>query len=174
MAPVARSLVKKILSKYFQLSYPGSFQSIPKYKRALKDVDNINISHATLRKILKSNLNYTAHIIRKKKFFRRKTYARGVGLECLTDVAYVQYDIFKKKRTKHAGRDTIIFPFLLIIDALSRFVITHWIDKVNPENLRKAFLYLFSHGGLIRYPIMRYDLDPSIKFLETKEIFFSS
>ena len=76
---VKRALRNRIIKKYQDLKFPGSFQSIKVFRESLKDNLDIDISHAALRRILKSFDPYQANVIKPKKFKTKKTIAEDGG-----------------------------------------------------------------------------------------------
>ena len=64
MSRITNALKKKILTFYFDLKYPGSYQSVSKFRNALRPTSNITISEAALRKLLKDNAWYQSNVTR--------------------------------------------------------------------------------------------------------------
>lgn len=148
MPPLKDSVRKIILKKYQDPSFPASYQSVKKFKEALKSQLNIDVSYRTLRSILKSNLLYQTHVTLPKKFKTRKVYSQGVGIEALTDCAYL---------TLNQNGFTKTFIFLLVMDKMSRFVYSTPVSRVNPTELKKAYQLLFHKKHCPLFPIIRYD-----------------
>ena len=124
-------LRKNILKKYFSLRYPGSFQGVQVFRQALKDNDDIDISHSALRKILKSSLPYQVNVVKPKKFKTRAMYSRGIGIEAFCDPIFVPYKTAKGEKKN--------FVALVVCDVHSRFLWTRHLQTVNPASLKSAF-----------------------------------
>ena len=110
-------LRKNILKKYFSLRYPGSFQGVQVFRQALKDNDDIDISHSALRKILKSSLPYQVNVVKPKKFKTRAMYSRGIGIEAFCDPIFVPYKTAKGEKKKLCGFGCLRRPFPISLDA---------------------------------------------------------
>ena len=57
-----KSINCEILKAYFDLHFPGSFQSVSKFREALARKLGINVTQKTLRKVLKDNAYYQTNI----------------------------------------------------------------------------------------------------------------
>ena len=55
MSRLKKSVVHSIISHYFDLSFPGSYQSVRKFQTAIQKKLKIKMSKPALRKILKDN-----------------------------------------------------------------------------------------------------------------------
>lgn len=71
----------------------------------------------------------------------------------MADVAYI-----------YIMPEKIIWPFLVVLDTMSRYVYTTSLVLVNPAQLKNAFLKLFRQG-MPYFPVIRVDQDPSFKSL---------
>ena len=149
-------LRKNILKKYFSLRYPGSFQGVQVFCQALKDNDDIDISHSALRKILKSSLPYQVNVVKPKKFKTRAMYSRGIGIEAFCDPIFVPYKTAKGEKKN--------FVALVVCDVHSRFLWTRHLQTVNPASLKSAFTHLFNEG-MPEFSIIRCDRDKSLNTL---------
>lgn len=70
-----------ILNSYFDLNFPASYSSLPRFKKALKQELNIDISTKSLRTLMKNNLHYQRFLKKPKNgFLLRRMYSDGVGL----------------------------------------------------------------------------------------------
>ena len=152
MARLKKSVRNEILKAYFDLHFPGSFQSVSKFREALARKLGINVTQQTLRKVLKDNAYYQTNITRPKKFLSRKFQTHGVGLLAYCDPAYLQLP--NKK----------IFKFLVVCDAMSKFVYAHYLAEVNPKELKKAFKALFRQR-MPYFAIIKVDKDKSLYIL---------
>ena len=88
---VKKSLKKLILKKYYTLSFPHAFGGVSSFRRSLKDNLDIDISHAALRRVLKSSLPYQINVIKSKKFPTRKLYTQGCFMEAYADPLFVNF-----------------------------------------------------------------------------------
>ncbi len=137
---VEPQLRKKILSKYYNLKFPGSFQGVSVFQKALKKNLGINISHSALRRILKSSLPYQTNVVKPNKFKTRSLYSRGVYQECWIDPIYIPYSNETIKKVK--GKRPKNFVALVAVDVHSRMLYCTKLSSVNPENIKKAFSLL--------------------------------
>ena len=155
MSPIKKSLKKKIFSHYFDLKYPGSFQSVQKFKDALQRESNITISEKALRKLLKDNAWYQSNVARPKKFLTRKFSGTGVGLLCMADQAFLQLP------------NKQMFVFLVLADSVSKYVYARPLAKNNPQNLKKAFKSMFKTQNCPYFPLVKVDKDKNMVALRT-------
>ena len=149
MSRLKKSVIDKIYKAYFDLYFPGSFQSIAKFQEALARKLDIKVTRKTLRKILKDNAYYQTNVTRPKKFLTRKFQTHGVGLLGYCDPVYIQLP--NKK----------IFKFLVVCDAMSKFCYAQHLAEVNPKELKKAFQALFRQG-MPYFAIVKVDKDRSL------------
>ena len=158
---VKKSVIRKILTAYFDLKFPASFQSVSKFKESLKRNLNIDISHYQLRKILKNNAYYQSNITKKSKFLMRKLYTQGVTIVGFADSVFVPLPNGK------------LFKFLIVADAASKFAYGTFLKQVNPKELQRAFKQLF-RSGTPYFSILRVDRDLSLgtmtKFFADRKI----
>ena len=112
---VKNRLRKLILKKYYDLGFPASFGGLSTFKRALKDKLDIDISHAALRRVLKSSLPYQINVIKSKKFPTRPMYSQGCKIEAFADPLFVNLDQRDAKKR---------FVFLILVDVHSRYLYT--------------------------------------------------
>ena len=156
---VKKKLANKILSKYFQLSFPGSFQGVAVFQQSLKDNLNITISRQALRRLLKSSLYYQVNFIKPQKFKHRPLVTRGVGIEAYCDTVFVPLK-------NGQGNGSKRFIFLVVADVHSRFLWSRKLDEVTKENVINAFSQLFK-SSMPLWPILRVDRDLVINSLKT-------
>ena len=150
MSRLKKSVVRSIISHYFDLSFPGSYQSVKKFHTAIQKKLKIKISERALRKILKDNAWFQVNVTRPKKFPMRSFYTRGSGLLAFADPCYIQLP--NKK----------IFKFLVVGDSCSKYVFATILPEVNPKQLKLAFTRLFKHQQMSYYPIITVDRDRSL------------
>ena len=161
MTQLTKAQIRTILTKYFDLKFAGSFQSIKKFQEALERKLDLKVSLRKLTEILKNNAFYQTHVTRPKKYLVRKFSSRGCGLLAHADPCYLQLP------TKE------IFKFLTVCDSLSKMVYGHVLKEVNPKELKMAFTALFkSPHYMSYYPVLVVDLDKSLSTLARP--FFSS
>ena len=161
MTQLTKAQIRTILTKYFDLKFAGSFQSIKKFQEALERKLDLKVSLRKLTEILKNNAFYQTHVTRPNKYLVRKFSSRGCGLIAHADPCYLQLP------TKE------IFKFLIVCDSLSKMVYGHVLKEVNPKELKKAFTALFkSPHYMSYYPVLVVDLDKSLSTLARP--FFSS
>ena len=86
---VKEVLRKKILKNYYSFKFPSSFGGVSSFRKSLKQNLDIDISHAALRRILKSSLPYQVNVIKPKKFKTRKLYSRGCYIEAYCDPIFI-------------------------------------------------------------------------------------
>ena len=144
---VKKSLKKLILKKYYTLSFPHAFGGVSSFRRSLKDNLDIDISHAALRRVLKSSLPYQINVIKSKKFPTRKLYTQGCFMEAYADPLFVNFKGTKKK-----------FIFLMVVDVHSRMLYSTKLSGSSNRDLKKAFTRLF-RAGMPKFPILRVDRD---------------
>ena len=132
MSRLKKSVIRSILTHYFDLSFPASLQSIRKFHAAIQKKLNIKISERALRKILKNNAWYQTNVTRPKKFLMRKHYSQGVGLSASADPCYIQLP------------NKTVFKCLIVADSCSKYVFGTILPEVNPQELKRAFGRLFS------------------------------
>ena len=147
MSRFEKSVVRSIISHYFDLSFPGSYQSVRKFQTAIQKKLKIKISERALRKILKDNAWFQVNVTRPKKFPMRSFYTRGSGLLAFADPCYIQLP--NKK----------IFKFLVVGDSCSKYVFATILPEVNPKQLKLAFTRLFKHRQMSYYPLITVDPD---------------
>ena len=152
---VKEALKKNILKRYHSLKHPGSYQGISVFRKSSKDNAGINISHAALRRILKSSLPYQTNFIKPKKFQTRKLYSRGYAIEAYCDPAFIPY--------KNDGK-TKTFIALVVVDVHTRMLYATKLPRVNPKTLKLAFTRLFK-AGMPKFDIVRIDRDKSLNKL---------
>ena len=150
MTQLKKSIVRSILTQYFDLAFPASFQSVRKFHKAIQKKLKIKISEQSLRKILKNNAWYQSNVTRPKKFLSRKHASQGVGLLAYADPCYIQLP--NKK----------IWKFLIVADSCSKFVFGTVLPEVNPVELKRAFGRLFKDQKMSYYPILKVDRDRSL------------
>ena len=160
---VSHKLRKKILSKYYELKFPGSFQGISTFRQSLKDNLGIRISHSALRRILKSSLPYQVNVTKSRKFKTRANYSRGVYIECYADPIFIPR-INKVEKNKQAKARQKNFLALVVVDVHSRMLYSTKLARINPQCLKRAFGRLFKKG-MPEFSIVRCDRDKSLNKL---------
>ena len=151
MAQLKKSEIRTILTKYFDLSFPGSFQSIAKFQEGLERKLKMKVSRRSLTKILKNNAFYQTHVTRPKKFLVRKFSSKGCLLVGFSDPVYLQLPTKK------------IFKFLIVCDSASKYVYGQILNEVNPKELKRAFTTLFKSPHHMPYfPVLVVDKDRSL------------
>lgn len=155
MGKINKNKVREILKLYSTLEFGGSFASISKFRKALKEKKNINISYNALSKILKGDPYYLTSYKRPYRYLHRKITSQGVFIEGLCDIAY----IFKSNLD-------IKFYSLIVQDIHSRFVYAIFLNVLNKKSVKNAFLTLFRHG-MPQFSILRSDADPIFQGLKS-------
>ena len=151
--------IKKILQKYHDLKYRGSYQGVQVFRKALAEVDGIHVSSRALRRILTDDVLY-ATFMSKKHFLQSHVVSKGVGIAALSDTVFMKYGKDNEKELR----------FLIVQDVASRFIYTQLIPgSINKESMRKAFLKLWRNKKMHNWSILRCDLDPTI--LANRDIF---
>ena len=109
-------------------SFPNSYSSPVTFRESLVRNLNLDVSVATVRKILKDTALYQAHFPRRKNLYTRHLYLRGSGITGLagkaknesvaslifwillhSDVAYLPYG--EKNRSKQIMFTAVLDPF---------------------------------------------------------------
>ena len=88
---------KKILDAYFDLRFPRSYGSPTSFHEAVRRKLGLNVSLATVKKILKDTVFYQVHYPRRKNLFTRHLYLRGVGIEGIAGKSQVAEGIGQPK-----------------------------------------------------------------------------
>ena len=153
---VDENLKKRILKNYYSLKYPGSFQGVSVFRKALKDNSGIDIGHSALRRILKASLPYQVNVVKRKKFKTRALYSRGIAIEAYCDPIFIPY-------TTKSGEKKNFFA-LVVCDIHSGFLWSKPLVNINPKYLKAAFSALFREG-MPKFAILRVDRDKSLNFL---------
>ena len=141
---------KRLLKAYYSLDFPGSFGGVKGFHEAVKKHLGINISEAALRALLKSEINYQIHYVRRKDLFSRSNYARGSNLEAFCDIVYMPVG----DDNKYSHENNIVF--LVVLDIFCRYMYIQNIPsrKVNPASLTQAFKSLWKRG-MPTFPLVR-------------------
>ena len=140
--------IRRIVSAYYDLSFPGSYQGLNAFTQAVKTHLGLDVSVKTIRRILSDELTYQVHFPRKRTLWPRANYARGSNLTAHTDAIYFRYN----KNTEHAKE----MVFILTQDVFNRFLwgVTIPSGVISPKTIQSAFSKMFRRG-MPSFPILR-------------------
>ena len=86
MTLLKKSEIKKILKLYQDLKFPASYQSVTKFRNALKQEKNIDISYRRLKDLLRGNSPYYLTSFKNPvKFPTRPIVSSGSFVEAFAD-----------------------------------------------------------------------------------------
>ena len=162
----SRVEIKKILRLYKTLAFPGSFSTVEKFRRALKDHELIDISSKELKEILKNDLERQMQSVKPRNPKMRHVTSIGVTVQGQVDVVFVNLSIPPTLAEKERGKgpETLKYAFLVNIDVLSRYMYAVPISfNLNPETLKAGFEELIKGPQKMpHFSILRCDADKAM------------
>ena len=122
---LSRQEIKNILRLYKNIGFPASFSSASKFRRALKDHENIKVGLRELEDILNNDLSTQMQKVKPRNPKMRHVTSEGVTIQGLCDIVYINLSIpltlaEKKNKVLKKTPKPIKYAFLVAIDVLSR------------------------------------------------------
>ena len=117
--------IKNILRLYKDIGFPASYSSAAKFRRALKDHENIEIGLRELEDILNNDLSRQMQKVKPRNPKVRHVTSEGVTIQGLCDVVYINLSIpltleERKNKVLKKKPKPLKYAFLVAIDVLSR------------------------------------------------------
>ena len=116
--------IKKIRKYYSLPSFPASFTSTKKFRKALKDRLGIDIGIRELEDILYKDLAYQMSKVRPKNPTQRKIVANSVTVSAQVDTGFIHLKVPASlaEKNKEGAPKIVDHKFLMVIDILSRCI----------------------------------------------------
>ena len=128
--------MEEVLKKiYLNLESTSSIGSVRKFFEKAKKIDP-NISLKKVRDFLKKQPGYTLHVVKNKRFRRRRFLVRKPGDITFSDVLYI-YTLVKSKKYKY---------ILVFIDGYSRYMHAYAIENLKSKTVVPVLDHFFSNS----------------------------
>lgn len=124
---------KYLTDKYFDITWPGSFQGSKKVSEQLK-IDGFKVKRTLIQSWLDKQEVYALHKRIKKNFVRGRVLVNSVLDQFDCDLAFMPG--FEKENNNFIG-------FILAVDVLSRKIFTELIKNKTPKEMLKCLTSIF-------------------------------
>lgn len=149
-----RSLKKKLIRLYQDISFPNAFSDIRKFQKSLRELKGITVSYRQLLSLLRSDIFYQTSVIKASKHARRKVVADGANILVTCDIIYVNHD----------GKQNLI---IFVLDIFSRILRARIIQNRKLTTIKNAFFRMYGQ----KLPFSVIIVDKETAFVHLKKYF---